>query len=461
MSRLLPALHSIRSMGALSDSAASDARYGAASGIRDGASLRERGRLVAVLHSRLWLWCAFALVHLAIAAAVLSFDGFHLGDVHTHYLRWATAAVTGDHRLVGIDTRWVYPVGALVPVLLPILFGTAAYGAAWVAMVTVLNAGALAVLTRRRIRPRWIAAWWWLAFLLLLGPIALVRLDTVSVPIAIVALVWLATRPRTAVVLLTIATWIKVWPVALLASLLLDARHRIRTIAIAIATSAAIVAVPLALGAGRNLLSFVGMQDARGLQIESPVATWWLWASALHVGPSHVFHSRALSTWEVSGPGSAVAVQLMTPLLVVALVVVMVLGVLLAVRHDEKSLPTLMLAMVLTLVLFDKVLSPQYVAWLAAPIAYGLMVRPRHFRLPALMALGVAALTQSFFPWIYPLLVNADPLVVTLLTLRNLALVALFVWTIVTLCRTRSTIADVSARSIAVGAARPVEAQGL
>jgi hypothetical protein len=410
---------------------------------------RRRPYAAAALGSRVLLWGAFAVVHAVLAASVLSGDGRRLGDVLTTYLAWASRAVD-EHHVVGVDSPWVYPVGALVPVLLPMLLGALRYGLLWVIMATAIDAAAIAVLTARRDADRWRAAWWWLGFLLLLGPISLVRLDTVSVAIAIVALVWLATRPRVAVMLLTFAAWIKVWPVALLVSLLLGARHRLRTIAISLVTSAAIIAVPVALGAGRYLFSFVGTQDARGLQIESPVATAWLWAAAMHEHPSHVFYSRALNTFEVSGPGTTVAAQLMTPLLLLAMVVVMGLGALAAVRRDEAALPALMLATVLTLMLFDKVLSPQYVTWLAAPIVYGLIQQPRAFRFPALLALAAAGLTQAFYPWIYDLVIAADPAAIALLAVRNLSLVVLFGWAVARLCRRRVRMSDATRGSALV-----------
>ncbi|NNC11551.1 DUF2029 domain-containing protein [Planctomonas sp. JC2975] len=420
--------------------AASGATPSGSRGDRDDVLEVWRSRIAVARESRAWMWGAFAFVHLAIAAAVLSFDGYHLGDVHTAYVTWAQHAFTGNHDLVGIDSSWVYPIGALVPILLPMLFGQAAYGVAWVAMVTALNAGALLVLTRRRIRARWTAAWWWLGFMLLLGPISLVRLDTVSVPIAIVALVWLTTRPRVAIVLLTIATWIKVWPAVLLASVLVLLRRRMRTLAISLITSAAIVAVPLALGAGTRILSFVGMQDARGLQIESPVASGWLWAAAFHVRSSHVFYSSALNTFEVTGPGARIAAELMTPLLAVAVVVVLALGIRAAVLKDAGELPTLMLSLVLALILFDKVLSPQYITWLAAPVVFGLVQNPRRFRYPALLALAIAALTQSFYPWLYHYVVVVNPGVLELLAARNVALCALFAWTILELWRAKPAV---------------------
>ena len=84
-------------------------------------------------------------------------------------------------------------------------------------MVLLLDAAAFAVLIGGRDPRRLLAAWWWLGFLLLLGPIALARLDAVAVALCIVGLLWLNLHETAAVVTLTVATWIKVWPAALIA----------------------------------------------------------------------------------------------------------------------------------------------------------------------------------------------------------------------------------------------------
>ena len=94
-------------------------------------------------------------------------------------------------------------------------------------MVVLLDAVAFAILlgTRRLARTRRIAAWWWLGFLALLGPIAFGRIDAITVPLAITGLLWAAGRPRVAAALLTIGAWIKVWPAALLVALVVASRN--------------------------------------------------------------------------------------------------------------------------------------------------------------------------------------------------------------------------------------------
>jgi hypothetical protein len=86
------------------------------------------------------------------------------------------------------------------------------------------------------------------------------------------------------------------------------------------------------------------------------------------------------------------------------------------------------LALVLVLVLVNKVGSPQFSTWLAAPIILGLILEVRTWRMPALIALVIAALTQIIYPFFYDTLLAADPLLVSVLTLRNLLEVGLLGW---------------------------------
>src|SRR5690606_35889819 len=110
--------------------------------------------------------------------------------------------------------------------------------------------------------------------------IALGRIDSVSVPIALIGMLFLAARPRLATVLLTVATWIKVWPAALIGAIAIAVKERWVLVGVGAAVSGAILAVALALGSGSNVFSFVTQQTGRGLQVESPVSTIWMWLAA-------------------------------------------------------------------------------------------------------------------------------------------------------------------------------------
>jgi hypothetical protein len=80
--------------------------------------------------------------------------------------------------------------------------------------------------------------------------------------------------------------------------------------------------------------------------------------------------------------------------------------------------------------LANKVGSPQFVAWLAAPVVLGLVFGPRRFAVPAALAATIAAFTQLIYPYWYGWLLAANPAFVFLLTVKSALLVALLAWSV-------------------------------
>ena len=90
---------------------------------------------------------------------------------------------------------------------------------------------------------------------------------------------------------------------------------------------------------------------------------------------------------------------------------------------------------VLTLIVFNKVGSPQFESWLIAPFVLWLVLDRRRAWPLAATALAIAALTQAVYPIAYYGLLIAEPFPVALLTARNAVLVGLLVWSVVRLVR--------------------------
>ena len=275
----------------------------------------------------------------------------------------------------------------------------------------------------------------WMIFLLLLGPIALGRIDAVTVALGIVAVVLLPDHPRWAGALLAVGAWVKVWPAALLVAALIAVRRRVSVLVGAVVVSLAVVGVGLVLGAGAALFSAVTEQSARGLQVESPVATPWLWAAVAGQGGAQVAYDPALLTFQVLGAGTDLTAALTTPVLALVVIAVAVLGVL-AVRRgvsEARLLPVLALALVMSLVLVNKVGSPQLASWVVVPVILGLLLQRRggeSFVVPAVLALAIAASTQVVYPVLYERLLALDPVLVLVLTVRNLLYLALWAWAV-------------------------------
>ena len=402
-----------------------------------------RAQLATVVESPIVFFAAVLLVHYWLARLGIDGPNQPLGDV-TLYSYWVHEGLDA-HRWVGLDLPWVYPVGALVPILVADVFGSGGYVVTWLVMVLIVDLAVFAFLVvPRRGTPRdpsrLRVAWWWLGLLLALGPVALGRLDSITAPIAIVGMVLLLSRPRLAGVLLAAATWIKAWPAALIAAAVITVPARLRLLVGVAGASIVVVVVALLLGGGGQLFGFVGRQTGRGLQLESGFGSFWLWDAARH-GGSSIYFDQQLVSYQIRGPGVDAVAGVTTLLLILAVAALLVIGAVLTRRGAamEQLLPPLALAITTALIVFNKVGSPQYVTWLAVPIVFGLVTaatgRGPSFRMPAVLVLVIAALTQAIYPFLYRELLLLQPLPIVLLDLRNLLYLVLLGWAVRTLVR--------------------------
>lgn len=427
---------------------------------------RRRCPIARLLRSRAALWTAFLLVHGWIGyvgTVLIPNRAFWDLDLYRWWM-WQ-----GLHQGVWpvLDGDWVYPAGAVLPMVVPALVDavdTFTYAAGWTVLVTALDAVAVGVLLRgaRRgggahvrgvvaVDPRHdpaLGAWWWLAFVLLLGPVAIGRLDAVVAPVVVVALTLALRRPAVASALLTLGAWIKVAPGALLLPLVLVLRHPWRDLVLPAAAVCVAVAAAVAAGGGLgHLTSFLTEQGERGLQVESVAATPWVLAG-LASSSVRVVLNDAITTWEIAGPGTAgvaAALGLVLPLAVAAVTTLLAWVRLRAGDGLDTAgfLARGALLVAVTLILANKVGSPQFVGWLAGPVVVGL-ARPgaagvRSWRTPALLVLVVAGLTQWVFPVAYDGITTQQAVPSLVLVLRNVLLVVLAVVAARDLVRTGRT----------------------
>lgn len=389
---------------------------------------------------RVWLWIGFALVHAVVVWLGFTDDHAASWDVDQLYRWWAGRALRGE-AVPGITEDWVYPLLAYIPILLAAAPGPAVdYTLAWGLVVTAADAVAFAVLVGRgRSRGRVLAAWFWLAALLALGGVGMFRLDAFTVPLAIAGSLWLVGRPWLGSGLLAVATWIKVWPAALLAAAVIALRRRLAVIGGAAVVSALVLAGGLVAGGAPHLLGFVGDQTSRGLQVEAPVSTVYMLLAASGIPGARVVYVEELITFEATGPGVGAVIAAMTPVLVIGMLALAALGALKAWRGAgfASLFPSLALALVLGFIVLNKVGSPQYMTWLIAPFVIGLVIDRRRWITPAGLALVILALTQLIFPFWYDAILVLIPAAVGLLVVRNVLLVALFAWSVVRLARVR------------------------
>lgn len=382
------------------------------------------------------LWCAFLVVHVLTAGLGWVYPSQPMGDVVLVYEPWASSALSGGP-IVGVTQTWVYPQLALVPMLLaaglaaplvPLLGISSAYLVGWAVLVTALDAVAFGVLVGRNpTRARRVAAWFWSAALLLLGPIAMYRIDAITVPIAVVGGLWLVARPVVAAALLTIGAWIKIWPGALVVAAVVAARARVRVVLAAVVVTLGVVAVLLLLGADTEILGFLTEQTGRGLQIEAVAATPFLWLAV--GGAARIEYSFEILTFQITAPWVDAVAAALTPLMAVAVLGVTAIGAVKAVRGASfaRLFPPLALTVVTVLIVSNKVGSPQFQTWLIAPVLLWIVLDRVRARTPALLVLALCLLTCLVYPLGYDALLRAEVLPVAVLTVRNVLLVVLLV----------------------------------
>ena len=391
------------------------------------------------LRSPRTLLLGFLGLHLLFLFALLPtiLTGRVLGDLPL-YRVWAEQALA-NNVWQGIDVEWVYPIGAIVPIVLADAAGPLLYQLLWFVMTMALNAAAVGILTDwGRDRAGYKAAWFWLAFSLVLSPVGLLRLEGLTAPLVLMGLVLLARRPLLAAALLTAATWIKVWPAAVLLAVVAAGRRRVSVLITGGVITAGIAAAVWAAGGLGFLTGFVSMQSDRALQLEAPVTTPWVWLAAMGQYGTTIYQNHAIATREVSGPGAGLAAAAMTPLmfLVIAGIVVLLVAALRRSRDNAQLVLMGALALVTTFVVLNKVGSPQYMLWIAPVVAVGVAHDWAAWRAAAYLTLVIGAATTLIFPIFYLPLVHGDAGAILLLTVRNALLVVLLGWSVLALWRT-------------------------
>lgn len=396
----------------------------------------------AVLARSPWLLLiGFVAVHLWLIGQAVAHHGAIFGDVGL-YEWWIWNGWTNGTWPV-LDTEWVYPAGALVPLVLAGL-GPWPYEAGFVGLVVALNGLALWDLWRSR-RLGCYGCWFWLGFLALLGPISVGRLDGVVAPLILLAVTAGLRHPRAAAAIATAGAWIKIAPAAVFLTVLLLVRRRLAVLAVGAGVSAVVVATAMALGSGTRVLSVFGEQGKRALQAESVFATPFSLARLGGGGQAPVYNEE-IYTYEFLEPAADAAARVLDVLLPLAVLAVLALGWW-AWRRSPRQVETLFLlttqAVLLALVVFNKVGSPQFVAWLAPVVAVGLCARRRRrwpWVVPSLLPLAVAGLTQLIYPVDYAGFILATPVMVLVAAVRNVLVVVVLgavIWEIVRIGRAR------------------------
>ncbi|MBO1419036.1 DUF2029 domain-containing protein [Streptomyces sp. FH025] len=349
-------------------------------------------------------------------------------DVWMIYHAWYGVLQTGTFPFD--DVTWQYPPGAALVILLPGLLPWSYLVSFWV-ICGIADAAATALLIRTGLRRgrALTGAWMWVVAVPLLGPMIYNRFDILVTALALAGLLALIRRPAVGGLLLGLGGIVKIWPLLGLIGTPSGRRTR-RSWTLAAATA---VSVGFLLAAGMNgAFDFLTFQADRGIEVES-------------VGALPLHFARIAGAWdgkvtmnygspEMLGPWVGVISKVM-----MAGTVIGFLWLLLwrfkARRRNAATMYDAALCALLIFVVTSRVISPQYLVWLIGVAAVCLTVRNSSQRPVALLILIACPLTLLEFPTLFTQVLASDPWAITVLSLRNLLLVAAAVLSCVRLWR--------------------------
>lgn len=346
-----------------------------------------------------------------------------INDV-TLYEQWAQILQSG--RFPVGDEMWQYPplvgplfaLGALIPPE-PRL--------GLILLMLAFDAATFVVLMRRTAQGGSIEGpWAWIAAAMLIGPVWLTRFDVVPALFAVLGLLAVA-RPARSGALLAVGALLKVWPALLLLAV---PRRGFPKALFGFAVTAGALLLGLVLTMD-GAASFASEQKARGLQIESVPA--WFFLVAHHLGWERTFVYR-YGAMEVSAPGveaAAVAIAVLGAIGLALLAILRFTG-----RFDRALPADVGLVVVLFSMITSRVLSPQYLIWVAAIAAVCLLDPATRMRPIIILLMPVAALGQILYPMHYNWLMSDELNGLALQSARIVALVVATGWGVLRLLHT-------------------------
>jgi hypothetical protein len=357
--------------------------------------------------TRTWTdWATWLVLRLALVGIIVGLIPWpeQVNDL-TIYATWVQRSL--QHGRFPTDDMWQYP-----PLAGPVFLVGAWLPGERLGFVTLFlgfDAAIMAMLTHQARRTGLAGGTrLWALLPLIVGPLLLARFDVVPTAFAVAA-VLVAARPLASGALAATGTWLKVWPVLVLAAL--RRRDLPRGVVGALAATVVIAGVLVVTTVGP--MSFLGGQRDRGLQIES-LAAWPFLVARLAGAPVEVVYRYGAHEIDAAGVDAvARSVVVLTLILLGVVAVQRLRGVLDAVSGADVALAT-----VLFTVATSRVFSGQYFIWLLALAAVTLGDPDSRMRRTTVLLIAAGLATQLVYPWLYSALLDGNPVAVAVQTVR-------------------------------------------
>jgi hypothetical protein len=410
---------------------------------------------------------AFIVVHILIIGFSELFDnGSATGDID--YYRRIAFEILNDHKwpIVTENTfePFLYPPLAMIPMLIPGIFPAAisslfVYKLYWYTMILFLN-----YIVSRRLYDLYIIRGsrsflfnpciYYLIFLLCLGPVSVSRLDIIMLDLTILGLSFFFYNPKVTSILITAAAWIKILPAALFIPLFIVIRNRVKSVLLPAVIVSLIICLNLVWSQNFQLFfNFIFGQSNRGLQVESIFATPFLLFALVTNSGNMILDNIAIITFEINSPiASFISQYILNPLLIISVIVAVIFTLKAKYKlkeHLEGNFNIFLysgLTIFLSLLIFNKVGSPQFVTLLAAIISLGLASytesNQRNFRIFSIVSILIAFSTFLVYPLFYVGIIQvgngfqiSSVIGILFLVIKNVLLVTLYSYSLKRLIR--------------------------
>ena len=323
-----------------------------------------------------------------------------------------------------------YPPFALVPLGLPLLAGTGPmYVLALAAEMSLVAGAGLLVLRRlgERLGASSASGATYAALTLALAVIVAWRYDILPAVVSLAALAWLASGWwLLAGAAVGAAAGLKIYAAVLVPVFVLWALRRAGPGAASQVAVGAGLAGLLAIGAyllfpGASPFELLAFTAARPLHVESLPGSLIALLGSLGIGSMSLTWDSGSFNVITPGAGPAIdALRVAQPIILVVTLTVTGLAIARRVEPSPQLLVIACAAILLALVVSNRVLSPQYMIWL---IPFAALARGRL----RWLLFGAMALTAIVFPWLYSALVDGQPLPLLLVVIRNALLLGAWV----------------------------------
>lgn len=285
-----------------------------------------------------------------------------------------------------------------------------------------------------------LSALYWTVFVYACGPLLWFRIDMIPALAVLLALVLVGSKkPKNfwsgGAIAVGAAT--KLWPAMLVAPLLGTTKPARRRFLGFLIVGAGLGLASLIISGWNRSISALTWQSDRGLQIESLPASYLMGKRAFGSANILWVELSNYNAWEIKGSGTEVWLTISNAALVATVILTAVLAAILVRRNRQLenthwllvSLTLSMVAITLAVICANKTFSPQYIIWLAGPLAILATLEVHRLRVGAscLAILGLIAawLTQLVYPLNYQGLLNPTPdIFSTLILLTRNAIVA-------------------------------------